>query len=675
MSLPNGFLDELRSRVSIAQVVGRSVTWDLRKSNQGKGDFWAPCPFHHEKTASFHVDDRKGFYHCFGCHAKGDALKFLQETQNMGFMEAVETLARDVGMPMPARDPGQRQREDRRETLVDVMERAVRFFRMQLASTQAGEARSYLQRRGLTRAQLDRWEIGYAPDQWQALNEHLKQAGVPPQLIAEAGLTTTGRDESRPYDRFRGRIMFPIRNARGQCIAFGGRAMAADAQAKYLNSPDTTLFHKGQALYNIGPARTATGREHALIVAEGYMDVIALVSAGFEGAVAPLGTAVTEDQLRLMWRMHDEPIIALDGDTAGLRAGLRVAELALPLLVAGKSLRFALLPGGQDPDDLIKASGAAAMQGVIDAAVPMIRLIWDNEVAGKVFDSPERRAGLTKRLRELASRIQDFDLREQYQEEFRSLANQLFRGGQEGFGRQSRQNFDRQPYDRGSFQRGDFQRGSGGNRGGFTPRRPTGAPLPGTRGSLLGSGADGADEDLREAVILAVFFAHPVLLAEFDGLLLQMEPRREDHRHLLDLLLRCAHEDPAPTPDAMLELGGSALETLRTHPHVAIAPMLRDGADTAFVRQCLAQDLQVLITQRAARRELEELTAELESLPDDTLTYRLGETAAAVDRARGGESNDSATDLGEDTASLKAQLQTLIDSQVWVRKKRRPGPS
>ena len=393
MSLPPGFLDELRSRVSIAQVVGRTVTWDLRKSNQGKGDFWAPCPFHHEKTASFHVEDRKGYYYCFGCQAKGDALTFLQETQNMSFMEAVETLARDAGMQMPAREPAQQQRDDRRATLAEVMEKAVRFYRMQLMGGHAAEARAYLDRRGMTEEQRERWEIGYAPDQWQALNDHLKQAGVPDALIAEAGLTTTGRDKNRPYDRFRGRIMFPIRNARGQCIAFGGRAMAADAQAKYLNSPETPLFHKGANLYNIGPARTASGRGQPLIVAEGYMDVIALVRAGFEGAVAPLGTAVTEDQLRLLWRMHGEPIVALDGDAAGLRAGLRLADLALPMITAGQSLRFALLPGGQDPDDLIRAGGAQAMQSVLDNAVPMATLLWGPRNSGAGFRQPRAPRG------------------------------------------------------------------------------------------------------------------------------------------------------------------------------------------------------------------------------------------------------------------------------------------
>jgi len=645
MSLPPGFVEELRSRVSIAQVIGRAVSWDLRKSNQGKGDFWAPCPFHQEKSASFHVDDRKGFYYCFGCQAKGDALTFLQQTQNIGFMEAVETLAREAGMAMPARDPGERQRDDRRATLVDVMEKAVRFYRMQLMGAQAAEARAYLDRRGLNPEARERWEIGFAPDQRQILYHHLRQAGVDEALIVEAGLCARPDDGGQPFDRFRGRILFPIRDARGRAIAFGGRAMDPNARAKYLNSPETPLFDKGRTLYNLGPARAAAGKGQPLIVAEGYMDVIALVEAGFEGAVAPLGTAVTEDQLRLMWRLHPEPVIALDGDAAGMRAGLRVADLALPLVTAGQGLRFALLPGGQDPDDLIKASGAAAMKAVLDRAVPMARLIWQREIDGQVFDSPERRAALTKRLKELCSRIQDNDLREHYLREFNDLRYNLFRDS------------------------------TAPQRGGFKGRKPPPATsLPGTRVSLLGAGTEGADEDLREAVILAVLFAHPQLLAEFDGQLLDLEPRREDHRALQSVLLRALHDDPAPGPDDLAARAGPVLAALRAQPHVAIAPMLRPDADPAFVRLCLAEDLQILLTRRALRRELAELTSELEGVPDDTLTYRLGETAAALDRAGRGSANESTTDLGEDRASLSAQLQTLIDSQVWVKKKRRPGP-
>ncbi len=650
MSLPPGFLEELRSRVSIAQVVGRAVTWDLRKSNQGKGDFWAPCPFHHEKTASFHVDDRKGFYYCFGCQAKGDALKFLQETQNLGFMEAVESLAREAGMTMPARDPGERQRDDRRTTLVDVMEKAVRFYRMQLMGSQAGEARAYLDRRGLSPAQRDHWELGFAPDQRQALYSHLTQAGIAADLIIEAGLCARPDDGGAPFDRFRGRILFPIRDARGRAIAFGGRAMAADARAKYLNSPETPLFDKGRTLYNIGPARAATGKRQPLIVAEGYMDVIALVGAGFEGAVAPLGTAITEDQLRLMWRLHDEPIIALDGDTAGLRAGMRLADLALPLVTAGQGLRFALLPGGQDPDDLIKSGGAAAMKTIIDRAVPMAKLLWEREIQGQVFDSPERRAALDRRLRDLLARITDSSLREHYANDFRQQRRALFADA------------NATPF------RPGFTRGKGG-------RKPApAAALPGTRGSLLAAGSDGADEELREALILAILFAHPLLLNDFDDQLLNLVPLRDEHRDLQTLLLRAAQEEPLPDAAELARRAGSTLTALRALPHVAIAPMLRSHADLDFVRRCVAEDLQILHSRRALRRELAELTAELEQIPDETLTYRLGDTAAALDRAGRGTMGESTTDLGEDRDSLSAQLQTMIDQQVWVKKKRRPGP-
>lgn len=646
MSLPPGFLDDLRSRVSIAQVVGRAVTWDLRKSNQGKGDFWAPCPFHHEKTASFHVDDRKGYYYCFGCHAKGDVLTFLKETQNLGFMEAVEVLAREAGMVMPARDPLERQRDDRRTTLVDVMEKAVRFYRMQLSGAQAAEARAYLDRRGLTAAQRERWEIGFAPDARQVLFHHLTQAGVPADLIVEAGLCARPDDGGQPFDRFRGRILFPIRDARGRAIAFGGRSMDPNARAKYLNSPETPLFDKGRSLYNLGPARNAMGKGQPLVVAEGYMDVIALVQAGFEGAVAPLGTAVTEDQLALMWRLHDEPVIALDGDKAGLRAGLRLADLALPLLTAGKGLRFALLPGGQDPDDLIKASGPAAMRSVIERAVPMSRLLWDREIAGKVFDSPERRATLDRQLRALLARIQDPGLRQHYAEDFRQQRRALFADTA------------------GPFQPGPFRK-----------RNPSaGAPLPGTRGSLLAAGADGADEYLRESLILAALFAHPALLPDFDDRLIALEPRSDDHRTLVALLLAAAQDSPLPAPEDLARRGGSALAALRALPHVAIAPILRPNADPDFARQCLTEDFATLLTRRAMRRELDELTAEFDDLPGERLTWRLGQTAAALDRAGRGPASDSTTDLGEDRQSLSAHLQSLIDSQVWVKNRRKTGP-
>ena len=383
MSLPPGFLDELRTRTSLSQVVGRKVMWDNRKSNQGKGDMWAPCPFHHEKTASFHVDDRKGYYYCFGCHAKGDAISFVRETENVDFMEAVKILAQEAGMTVPERDPQAQQKADRRTELIEVMEMAVRHFRMSLSTGAGAAAREYLVGRGLKEDALERFEIGFAPDGWQGLWDHLTGKGVEPQKILDCGLAKASQRGGKPYDTFRNRIMFPIRDVRGRCIAFGGRAMDPDDNAKYLNSPETELFDKSHTLYNHAPAREAAGKGKPLIVAEGYMDVIALSEAGFEAAVAPLGTAVTEHQLQLLWRIADEPIVALDGDTAGLRAAYRVIDLALPLLEAGKSLRFALMPEGQDPDDLLRREGAGAVQGVLDAAMPMVTLLWQRETEGR----------------------------------------------------------------------------------------------------------------------------------------------------------------------------------------------------------------------------------------------------------------------------------------------------
>jgi len=653
MSLPNGFLDELRSRVSISQVVGRKVTWDARKSNTGKGDFWAPCPFHQERTASFHVDDRKGFYYCFGCHAKGDALTFLRETENMSFMEAVEALAREAGMTMPARDPQAAQRADRRTVLAEVMEQAARYFRMQLQGGAAAEAREYLDRRGLSEAQRERFGIGFAPDQRQTLYTHLTGAGVAPDLIIDAGLCARPDDGGAPYDRFRGRIIYPIRDARGACIAFGGRAMAEGARAKYLNSPETELFDKGRTLYNLGPARSAMGKGAPLIVAEGYMDVIALVGAGFEGAVAPLGTAITEEQLRLLWRLHEEPVIALDGDAAGLRAGQRLADLALPLLAAGQGLRFALLPSGQDPDDVLRTGGAGAMRGVLERAVPMARLLWEREISGQVFDSPERRAALDRRLRALLQKITDAGLRNHYTDEFRNLRRALFAatGGGQRPG----------PFRPGPFRPGGYQNGR---------RNPPAAPHAATRGTLLAAAAtsEQVEEEMREAMILAALYAHPDQIARFEDELFRHEPTRAEHRTLLAVLLDAAHEQPLPARADLAQRGGAALEELMARPHIAITPLLKPGAEPGYVANCIAGDFAILAARRAARREIAEAMSDLEHLPDEGLTWRLGQAAAAVERA-GKSRLEETTDLGEDRAGMSNHLQSLIDSQIWVKKR------
>ena len=662
MSLPPGFLDELRNRLSLAQVVARKVTYDMRKSNQGKGDYWAPCPFHQEKSASFHVDDRKGFYYCFGCQAKGDAVTFVKETENVGFIEAVEILAREAGMPMPERDARAAQVADRRVKLAEAVEAAIQHYRLMLKGGGGGSAREYLARRKLSEAAQDRWQLGFAPDHRTGLLQALTAKGFDLPTLVESGLVIQPDDGGSPYDRFRGRVIFPIRDARGRAISLGGRALDPNARAKYLNGPETPLFDKGRSLFNHGPAREAAGKGQILVVAEGYMDVIALSEAGFRATVAPLGTAVTAEQLQLMWRIHDEPVIALDGDAAGLRAALRVIDLAMPLLEAGKGLRFAILPQGQDPDDLIKAEGPGGFQKVLDAAQPMVRLLWQRETEGRVFDSPERRAALDKSLRAAISRIKDPYIRGHYGEEMKRLRAELFgltsQGGREfGFREAPQRDFTpRTP------QSAAGRRAAGGR---FAPIQV--APAPSTKASLLVSADQQVEDRMREAVILAVLASRPDLIARHEARLERMACDDEMHQAIRSALFRASGEEDGA--EIIRRHAGEELESLRALPHVQIVPALRSPDDEAKVLQCLAEEFTKLEARRAARREIADAVEEVEALVDEGLTWRLGQAAEAVNRA-GRAQNEDTGDLGEDRSALSSYLQQLIDGQVWVKKPR-----
>ena len=632
MTLPPGFLDELRARVPLSRIVGRKVAWDLRKSNQAKGDWWAPCPFHGEKTASFHADDQKGFYYCFGCHAKGDAVTFLREAEGMGFMDAVAVMASEAGMQMPERSPENRQRAERRTELTDVMERAMRWFRMQLQTGAGAAARDYLAGRGLDQAGLDGFEIGFAPDQRQALLRHLKEGGATEAQVVDAGLAARPDDGGAAYDRFRGRIIFPIRDARGRCISFGGRAMDPNARAKYLNGPETALFDKGRNLYNLGPARAAVAKGQPLVVAEGYMDVIALVRAGIEGAVAPLGTAITEDQVRLLWRVSPEPVIALDGDAAGLRAAMRLVDLVLPLTGPGQALRFALLPAGQDPDDLIRASGAGAMRALVEGAQPLVDLLWLRETEGRVFDSPERRATLERTLAEAVARIPDPATRDHYTAALKRKRYDLFAPA-----RTPRR-----------------ERGPGGKPG----REPAaGPPLPQTRASRLVA-ADPGDA-LIEGMILALCARHPALVDQVEARLERIQPADAGRAALVHDLLSGRTSDP----------GRRALDALLSDPHVRALPAIsqpRTFGDEA--QAVLLNALDRLEARRTQRDEIARAEAEIGGLADEGLTWRMTQSARARQHAdHPSLSHDG--DFGEDREALAGQLAEALRNEIW----RKPG--
>jgi DNA primase len=412
MSLPPAFLEEIRARISLADLIGRR----MRLIKRGR-EFTGLCPFHNEKSPSFTVNEEKGFFHCFGCGAHGDVIGFVMQSQNLGFIEAVEALAGEAGLEVPKPTPEARERASRDKTLHEASEAAAAFFQAQLQARAGAGARAYLDRRGLDDAAIERFRLGYAPHGHGLLKQHLLR-DFPEPLLHEAGLIgqRDGQDDS--FDYFRDRVMFPILDRAGRVVAFGGRVMG-DAKPKYLNSPDTPIFHKGSMLYGLNWARAATGKGAKLVVTEGYMDVIAMHRAGFDGAVAPLGTALTEQQLAEIWRLSADPIMCFDGDSAGQRAADRAAARALPLLQAGRTVHFAFLPSGEDPDSLIARLGRDAMSNLLNQAQPLVQLIWGGEIRraeeeGRPLRTPEQRAELEIWCERISSAIPDRKVRDEY---------------------------------------------------------------------------------------------------------------------------------------------------------------------------------------------------------------------------------------------------------------------
>ena len=577
MSLPNGFLDELRSRICLSDVVGRKVQWDLRKSNQARGDMWAPCPFHQEKTASFHVDDNKGFYYCFGCQAKGDAIGFIKETENVNFIEAVEILASEVGLQMPEFDPKSKEKADRNKILLEIMEQSVNFFRLTLNSNQGKHALEYLKKRGLSSDAIERFEIGFASADQTTLTQKLIDKGYDLDAIIETGMSVKSDESNRLYDRFRGRIMFPIRDSRGRCIAFGGRSLDPTARAKYLNSPETPLFDKGSNLYNLVSARSAVGRGEPLIVAEGYMDVIALDSGNFNGAIAPLGTAISEKQLQLMWRISPEPIIALDGDKAGLRAAYRLIDLSLPLLRTGKALRFSIMPEGKDPDDLIRNEGASVFKNLIDEAVPMVDLIWKRETEGKSFDSPERRAGLDKSLSDAIALIKDKNLKNHYRDA-------LFQARRQFFGRQNAGTIE-------------FK-----NNSRLMPQSDTKSSF------LVAADEKTVSAQIRESTVIAVLMNFPELIEIFYDELIMIDLASPDCDLILKELVKLDNGTKAEIKNELMEkIGGEKVEKLLSLSHLRVLPCLRIKGTIEMGQQTLREELAKLNSERGLSAEVDEI--------------------------------------------------------------------
>ncbi|HWM47062.1 MAG TPA: DNA primase [Xanthobacteraceae bacterium] len=605
MRYPASFLEELRARLPVSEVVGRRVA--LKKAGR---EWKGLSPFSKEKTPSFFVNDQKQAWFDFSSGKNGSIFDFVMMTEGVTFPEAVERLASQAGLPLPKIGEEAQAQEHKRKTLYEVMELAAKFFEATLAARAGAKARGYLADRGVDPAAQVKFRMGYAPAERFALKEHLGAQGVPVSDMVEAGLLISGDDIPVPYDRFRDRVMFPITGLRGRIVAFGGRALEKDVPAKYLNSPETTLFHKGSLLYNGAAARQAAHDGAQLVVVEGYVDVIAMVMAGFPATVAPLGTALTEEQLALLWKMSDEPVLCFDGDGAGRRAAYRAVDLALPLVTPGKSLLFATLPEGQDPDDLVRSGGREAVAEVLAGARPLAEMLWAREMEGARLDTPERRAGLEARLHKVTAAITQDAVRKYYRQDLEARLQTLFA--------------PKIAAERGT-PRGTF-RGFGGGRGPGSGRMRQGTGLPAASSQLSTSSLVRGYRSAippREALILVAVVNHPWLLenhaeelAELDFIHPEADRLR---RAVLDAL---AHHDAGETADSLrhaLEkrnLGGMLMRVETALTHFADWPA-RAGAAVDDVRQWWTHVVTLHRRSRTLHRELKDAERALGDEPSE----------------------------------------------------------
>jgi len=584
MSLSPQFLDELRARTLLSALIGR--TTKLQKAGR---EFRACCPFHNEKTPSFYVNDEKGFYHCFGCGAHGDAIRWMTDQRGLGFMDAVKELAQAAGMEVPAPDPRAREKAEQTSGLHDVTAKAAEWFAEQLAGIVGSDARAYLERRGITPATAKRFSLGFAPDSRGKLKSALAALGQ--DRLIETGLLIAAEDKE-PYDRFRGRLIIPIRDPRGRVIAFGGRIIG-EGEPKYLNSPETILFDKGRTLFNLDRASAASRKADRLIVVEGYMDVIALDQAGIGEAVAPLGTALTEGQMERLWRLVGLPILCFDGDAAGQKAAIRAALRALPMLAPGRSLQFVSLPAGQDPDDLIRARGRAALDALLAEPEPLVDRLWRHELAAEPLTTPEARAGLRRRLTAHAETIRDPDVRSQYLAEFRRRFDALYQSTPPGRPRPGR----------------------------FAGRQarwqPAFQPASEQAKSVAGSGI----ETVMARAILAGLLRHPREIAVHSEAIAALPLADSRLDRLRTALLNAAFEAPVLEEQQLETILASAglnslANELRGTNGLAFS-FLRSNADSDRA----ARDLGVAIETLAARPELDAAlaaaTARLMEAPDE----------------------------------------------------------
>ena len=577
MTLSPQWLDELRARTTLSAVIATST-----KLTKAGREWKACCPFHNEKTPSFTVNDDKHFYHCFGCGAHGDAIRFLTDLKGLPFMEAVKELAAKAGMEVPAADPNARERAEKSAGLQEVMEAAARWFSQQLDGVKGGEARKYLQQRGISDATRKKFGFGFAPDSRGKLKSALESFGI--DKLVEAGLLIKPDDGKAPYDRFRGRLTFPIRDARGRCTAFSARILGP-GEPKYLNSPETPLFDKGRTLFNIDLAGPASRAAKRILIVEGQMDVIALDQAGIGEVVAPLGTALSEAQLERLWRLEPQPICCFDGDSAGQKAAIRAATRALPHLSPKRTLRFVALPPGEDPDDVIKQGGKAAFEALIAEAEPLVERLWRHEVESGPLDTPEARGGLRQRLLDHVAAIADGNVRQLYRDEWMRRFDAQFRP------EQARQ---RRPF----VPRGEWKKGK------FTP------PEPPASQAARAIGSAGLDRATASA-LLAGFLNYPETVPDHVEALAGLALPDRAHASLRDRLIDLAMSGAALDRDGLATILAADGASGAAAPRAMGFSFTRRDSDPGRARSDLAAAVEIIAAGQEVEKALADATERL----------------------------------------------------------------
>lgn len=618
--IPDGFVEELKARIRPSDVIGRKVK--LTK----KGKEWVGLsPFTSEKSPSFYVNDQKRIFKDFSSGIGGDVISFVMETERLTFMEAVEKLAEEAGMQLPKASPEAAEEYDHRKRLQAACEAAASYFEDRLHSADGAGARSYLEGRGLRPAAWKRHRLGYSPDDWRMTIDHLKEKGFTAKEILEAGLAKESDRGGEPYDAFRGRLMFPIADVRGGIIAFGGRALTPDAKPKYLNSGDTPLFHKSNILYRYKVAREALGGGEGggLIVCEGYMDAIALAEAGFGTSVAPLGTALTEDQLSLIWKAGPEPVLCFDGDRAGLGAAYRAIDRALPHVEPGRSLYFVLLPDGMDPDDLIRARGPGAMADAIEGRISLSELLWMRERDAETLDTPERQAGLEARLQAATTQIKHPGVRAAYERDLKSRMRDHFW--------QIRQASRRTPN-----RNGDYRKRSGTGQFPASGEQGQVELKGGTPAKLRGLGAVVRAVDTPELLDMGAETLALAVFADADVSLIRDTVLDFAHAgNPIDRGALCAH---------LADVGNMrASRLLKEYPHTP--PIAVDGPEA---REWLIALEQYMVAGRSAEQDtdvgMDDAGADATSSPS---AWRRKHQLVAERRALRARMNDAAGKVGE----------------------------